>query len=101
MPKPRILTKRELRLIELYIYWDFRMSPIEFYSKWAVNYEQIALICSRSDSTVRSWFRSGRNQRYPNRSDLQNLALMDFLLEHFEEIPSDILHRLRLVNSEE
>jgi hypothetical protein len=35
-------------------------------------------------------FKQGKNRRYPNRNDLLNLALMDFLLEHFEEIPEHL-----------
>jgi hypothetical protein len=90
MRKPKILGERELHLIGVYSNWDFRMTLIEFYTKWDVSYEQIALICYRSDSTVRRWFKQGDNQRYPNRNDLLNLALMDFLLEHFEEIPEHL-----------
>ena len=94
MRKPKVLGERELHLIRVYSLWDFRMTPIEFYTKWDVSYEQIASICYRSDSTVRGWFRHGKNQRHPNRNDLFNLALMDFLLEHFEEIPEHLLQRL-------
>lgn len=70
------------------------MTPTQFYAKWAVSYELIALICSRSDSTVRGWFRNGSNQRYPTHNDLLRLALMDFFLEHFEEIPEQVLQWL-------
>ncbi len=42
-------------------------------------------------STVRRWFRRGGNYRHPHPSDLRHLALMDFLLEHFEEIPTALL----------
>ncbi|MEC4812222.1 MAG: hypothetical protein SAK29_02930 [Scytonema sp. PMC 1069.18] len=94
MPKPRPLQTRELHLILLYSNWEFGMTPKQFYTKWAVSYEQIASICSRSDSTVRGWFKHSRNQRKPTRNDLLHLALMDFLLEHFEEIPGQLLHLL-------
>ncbi|MBW4509465.1 MAG: hypothetical protein KME64_23540 [Scytonematopsis contorta HA4267-MV1] len=100
MSKPRTLTKRELRLITLYSNWQFGMTPVEFYTKWAVNYEQIAIICNRSDSTVRSWFRHSDKKRNPNRNDLLNLAMVDFLLEHFEEIPQQVLYWLNLNDSE-
>ncbi|PMB03937.1 hypothetical protein CEN49_21940 [Fischerella thermalis CCMEE 5273] len=96
MSNPRRITARERYIISLYNNWEFSMSPAQFYAKWAVNYEQIALICSRSDSTVRGWFRNGRNRRYPTSNDLLHLALMDFLLEHFEEIPEQVLHWLNL-----
>ncbi|MCG6136813.1 MAG: helix-turn-helix domain-containing protein [Nostoc sp. LLA-1] len=67
------------------------MTPNNFYAKWDVNHEAIARICSRSLSTVRHWFSKGRNYRSPMPSDLRHLALMDFLLEHFEEIPEEFL----------
>ncbi|KAB8313934.1 hypothetical protein SD81_040635 [Tolypothrix campylonemoides VB511288] len=100
MPNPRTLQARELHLISLYSHWEFGMTPREFYAKWAVSYEQIALICSRSDSTVKGWFKQGRNRRYPTGNDLRHLAVMDFLLEHFEEIPEHILFLLCLSHSE-
>lgn len=90
MNKPRQLQTRELNLISLYGYCELGMTPRQFYHKWAVTYEQMALICSRSDSTVRGWFKRGRNKRYPTPNDLRHLALMDFLLEHFEEIPETL-----------
>jgi hypothetical protein len=99
MRKPKTLGERELHLIRVYSNWDFSMTPIQFYTKWEVNYEQIALICCRSDSTVRGWFKQGKNRRYPNRNDLLNLALMDFLLEHFEEIPEHLRRLLFADNS--
>ncbi len=96
MSNPRQITTRERHLILLYSNWEFAMNPTDFYAKWGVSYEQIALICSRSDSTVRGWFRNGKNQRYPTRNDSLNLALMNLLLEHFEEIPQEVLHWLKL-----
>ena len=96
MYNPRKITAREEHLLSLYKNWDFSMTPKQFYSKWAVSYEEIAFICSRSDSTVRGWFRTGKNQRYPTQNDLLHLALMDFVLEHFEEIPEQVYQWLRL-----
>lgn len=98
MPKPHSLQARELRLIQLYSNWEFGMTPTQFYAKWGVSYEEIAIICRRSDSTVKGWFRSGSNRRYPTDNDLLHLALMDFLLEHFEEIPQQVLQWLQLNN---
>jgi hypothetical protein len=66
------------------------MTPQQFSSKWDVSYEVISLICDRSISTVRRWFQRGRNYRPPQLADLRHLALMDFLLEHFEEIPEKL-----------
>lgn len=99
MSNPHPLGAREIYLISLYSHWEFGMTPKEFYTKWEVSYEKIALICARSDSTVRSWFRTGRNQRHPTHNDLRHLALMDFLLEHFEEIPEHLRRLLCLTNS--
>jgi hypothetical protein len=98
MPKPKPLDERELHLITMYTNWDFSMTPIEFYTKWEVSYDQIALICYRSDSTVRGWFKQGENRRQPNRNDMLNLALMDFVLEHFEKIPEELRRLLCLGN---
>ncbi|HEY9901552.1 MAG TPA: hypothetical protein V6D43_03845 [Candidatus Sericytochromatia bacterium] len=54
----------------------------------------IAFICSRSMSTVRGWFRRGGNYRRPRQTDMRHLALMDFLLEHYEDIPPELLNLL-------
>jgi len=63
------------------------MTPQQFYTKWAVTQQEMASICLRSLSTVQCWFRRGHRYRRPTANDLRHLALMDFLLEHFEEIP--------------
>lgn len=90
MKKPQILTNRERNLITIYSQCQLGMTPTKFYAKWGVTYEEIAFICSRSDSTVRGWFKRGKNRRIPTAVDLRHLALMDFLLEHFEEIPDEL-----------
>lgn len=90
MKQPRTLQQRELSLIQVYSHCQLGMSPKQFYHKWAVTYEQIAIICCRSNSTVRRWFKRGSDRRYPTPTDLRHLALMDFLLEHFEEIPPEL-----------
>lgn len=87
---PQSITPREQHLIELYSYCQLGMTPQRFYSKWNVSQEAIAAICSRSTSTVRCWFRRGSSYRRPTVIDLRHLALMDFLLEHFEQIPEDL-----------
>jgi hypothetical protein len=43
---------------------------------------------------VRRWFARGKNYRRPMPADLRHLALMNFLLEHFEEIPEELLKNL-------
>ncbi|MBE9128501.1 helix-turn-helix domain-containing protein [Coleofasciculus sp. LEGE 07092] len=77
-------------MIDLYSHCQLAMTPRQFHRKWDVNYETIAYICSRSTSTVQCWFRRGRDYRRPHPIDLRHLALMDFLLEHFEEIPETL-----------
>lgn len=91
---PRTLTQREQNLIELYTHCQLGMTPMKFYAKWSVDYGAIASICSRSISTVGRWFTRGRNYRRPTPTDLRHLAIMDFLLEHFEVIPSELLNLL-------
>lgn len=44
----------------------------------------------RSINTVRRWFIRGRYYRRPTSIDLRHLAIVDFLLEHFEEIPEPL-----------
>ena len=94
MKKPSPLGERELALIELYADCQLGMTPQKFRSKWDVNYEQLGDICYRSVSTVRRWFGRGQNYQAPEAFDLRNLALMDLLLEHYEEIPSELLNLL-------
>lgn len=98
---PRPLTQREQHLIQLYSYCQLGMTPQQFYAKWQVNQEAIACICSRSTSTVRRWFRRGCSYRRPTSADLRHLALMDFLLEHFEQIPDDLRFILCLSKQED
>ena len=98
--KPRPLTSREQHLIELYSYCQLGMTPQRFYGKWGVSQEAIATICSRSLSTVRCWFRKGRSYRRPTPTDLRHLALMDFLLDHFEQMPPELTNTLCLSQQE-
>lgn len=90
MKQHQILQERELALIEMYSQCQLAMTPGEFYRKWRVSYEQMGINCSRFDSTVRRWFMRGCDRRYPTPADLRHLAVMDFLLEHFEEIPPEL-----------
>ena len=94
MAKPRPLTQRERTLMTLYIHCQLGMTPQQFYAKWEVTHEELALICSRSIHTVQRWFIKGRYSRRPSPTDLRHLALMDFLLEHFEEIPQAVFELL-------
>jgi hypothetical protein len=90
----RPLTERELELIQLYARCRLGLSPQAFYSKWGVSHEIIAAICSRSPVTVHRWFLQGQDYRAPGASDLRHLALMDFMLEHFETMPPELLQML-------
>lgn len=45
---PRPITEREQRIIQLYAYCELAMTPQQFYAKWDVQQEVMALICSRS-----------------------------------------------------
>ncbi len=87
---PRPLTAQEQRLIEQYSYCQLAMTPQAFYAKWQVSQEEMAAICDRSVSTVRRWFRTGHSYRRPTAVDLRHLAMMDFLLSHFDEIPEQL-----------
>ena len=90
MSNNRPLNERQHNLIELYSYCQLGMTPQQFLTKWQVNYELLAFICNRSVSNVRFWFVRGRNYRRPTSADLRHLAIMDFLLEHFEDIPEEL-----------
>jgi hypothetical protein len=85
---------RERRIIRLYCQLQLAMTPEQFYSKWDVTYPIIAEICWRSNSTVHGWFRQGKYQRYPTANDMRHLAIMDFLLENFEQLPTELLQLL-------
>ncbi|MEC4819661.1 MAG: helix-turn-helix domain-containing protein [Scytonema sp. PMC 1069.18] len=91
---PRPLSQQEQDLIKFYSRCQLGMTPEQFYSKWQVNYDMLAQICSRSLSTVQGWFAKGRYYRRPTPTDLRHLALMDFLLEHFQDIPPELLIQL-------
>ncbi|MBD2448296.1 helix-turn-helix domain-containing protein [Nostoc sp. FACHB-152] len=100
---PHPLKQREQDLMQFYSYCQLGMTPKQFYTKWQVSYEEMAQICvdtkwlvvrHRSLSTVRRWFARGKNYRRPMPADLRHLALMNFLLEHFEEIPQELLQKL-------
>jgi hypothetical protein len=94
MNKPHQLQPREHKLIALYCQCELGMTPRQFYEKWEVTHEQMAEICDRSLSTVRGWFKRGRHYRHPTPTDVGHLALMNFLLEHFEEIPATLWKQL-------
>lgn len=92
--QPRRLSEQQLQLIKLYANCQLGITPRQFNAKWDVTYEQMAEICDRSISTVNRWFNRGKNYQPPERADKRHLALMDFLLEYYEEIPSNLLNQL-------
>jgi hypothetical protein len=83
------MRRREWKLINLYSYCQLGMTPQQFYSKWDVNYEVMSLIVI-AQFHRKTLVSRGRNYRSPGLVDLRHLALMDFLLEHFEEIPEEM-----------
>ena len=91
---PRPLTSHEQQLINQYSYCQLGMTPQAFYAKWQVSQEEMAAICDRSVSTVRRWFHKGRSYRRPSPVDLRHLALMDFLLDHFDQVPAELRNAL-------
>jgi len=91
---PRPITQREQYIIDLYCYCKLRMTPKKFYSKWDVTYEQISHICFRSLGTVQCWFNRGQDYRSPQPVDLRQLTIVDFLLDHFEELPQSLIDLL-------
>ena len=76
------------------------MTPQAFYAKWKVSHEELAAICSRSVATVRGWFCKGSSYRRPSPTDLRHLAIMDFLLDHFDQIPEELKETLCSSNEE-
>ena len=92
--QPRPLTQQQRTLITLYSNCQLGMTPQQFYAKWKVTQPDLALICYRSLTTVQRWFSRSRNAKRPTLNDLRHLALMDFLLEHFEEIPQTLFDLL-------
>jgi hypothetical protein len=89
--QPQPLTQRERDIIHRYSQCQFGLTPMQFYSKWSVRHSDIAAICDRSVSTVERWFTRGRHYQRPTANDMRHLAIADFLLEHFEDIPPDLL----------
>ena len=82
----RSLEPRERRIILLYSSCNLIMTPQEFYSRWLVTHDDVALICRRATSTVNKWFSPSSN-RQASFNDKHHLALANFLLEHYEEMP--------------
>ncbi len=94
-PKKRdSLSLREQELIERYCQCELGMTPQYFLAKWPLDYLDLAQICHRHENTVALWFSRGKNRRFPTPNDLRHLAILDFLLEHFEDIPASLRNLL-------
>ncbi|WP_206603132.1 helix-turn-helix domain-containing protein [Leptolyngbya ohadii] len=91
---PQNLGPRELALYNLYRNCQLSMTPQQFYSRWDVTHAQIAQICGCSTTTVDRWFTTTALQSLPRRDHMRKLAEMNFLWEHYEEIPDSIRQHL-------
>lgn len=91
---PRHLSRHELALLKRYSACQMRLTPQAFYAKWNVTHRQIAQICCCSLPTVDRWFSQGTAHRFPEPAHLRRLAEMDFLLEHYTEIPQSLWQKL-------
>ncbi len=87
--QPRELGVREREILAAYLncQHQFLISPRDFYTKWAVPQKTLAPICLCSQVTVARWFATGKNFREAELVYQQRLAQVDFLWEHFDELP--------------
>ncbi len=91
---PRSLAEHERKLIQAYSYCQLQMTPQQFRIKWEVTYQDLSLICDCSVATVGFWFSRKKNRRRPTQNDMRHLALVDFLLENFDNIPVELINLL-------
>lgn len=90
----RNLGSRERTLLNLYSNCQLGITPAAFYAKWNVTHAQMARICGCSESTVNRWFQQGRGNQPPEPIYLRRLAEMDFLWNHYEQIPLELRQQL-------
>lgn len=90
MMSQKELGTRERTLLNFYTNCQFGITPAQFYAKWNVTHVLMARICGCSESTVDRWFQQGKGVRLPEPIYLRRLAEIDFLWEHYEQIPSDL-----------
>lgn len=88
-------------LLNLYKNCQMGISPADFYAKWNVTHAQMAQICGCSKSTVNRWFQQSRSSQPPEPIYLRRLAEIDFLWEHYEQIPSELRQQLCQNNREQ
>ena len=93
MSDPRLITPRELRLIECFSSCELALTPQQMQARWQIERTQIATICNAADVTVNRWFSWGQTRQHPNPYNLQRLALADILLEFYEELPGALIAR--------
>ncbi|MBD3886867.1 helix-turn-helix domain-containing protein [Phormidium tenue FACHB-886] len=86
----RPLGRFELELYRRFANCQFGMSPQAFRRKYQVSNLQIARISRVSQATVERWFSQGSHHSRPSRTQIFLLGLMDFLWEHYDEIPQDL-----------
>lgn len=84
------LTEREQELIKRYCKCSLGMTPQQMLAKWPLEYVDLAQICHRHENTVALWLCQGKSRRFPTSHDLRHLAILDFLLEHYEDIPAEL-----------
>ncbi|MEA5499198.1 helix-turn-helix transcriptional regulator [Limnoraphis robusta Tam1] len=70
------------------------ISPQKFRQKWDISYQQMADICHCTPGTVQRWFERGRNYRRPSQYSCFKLAIADWLLENYQDIPQELLARI-------
>jgi hypothetical protein len=87
MRHPRSLGEEERVLLEFYSKCTLRMSPQEFYSRWAVTHAQMAQICGCSLPTVDRWFAQGEGRREAEPLYQRRLAEMHVLWKHYYKLP--------------
>lgn len=97
----RNLGSRERTLLNLYSDCQFGITPTTFYAKWNVTHAQMARICGCSESTVDRWFQQGQSSQPPEPVYLRRLAEIDFLWEHYEQIPEPLKQQLCRRNQDE
>ncbi|AFZ15520.1 hypothetical protein Cri9333_4744 (plasmid) [Crinalium epipsammum PCC 9333] len=84
MHRPLPVSEQQWQRIFAFIHSEILMTPQEFISKWDVTQAFMAEICDCDESTVSSWFASGRSYSPPLRHHKLALALADLILSDFE-----------------
>ncbi|MFZ1027472.1 MAG: helix-turn-helix domain-containing protein [Limnoraphis robusta] len=91
---PRPLTERERQLLNQFVNCQLQITPMEFYSKWDVNYQEIAEICKCDISLVSRWFSPQYWRSPPLPHHLWYLALADRFLELYARLPPELQQQI-------